>query len=146
MAQRRRQQQQSAAVDEGQQDQWIWGNTRGGGGAPLKDVSGAVVTNLRQVVRGSVEVDHSSPSDRKKQHRFEDDYDDNYSDNGRDDRFISDRDRRRDPAPPSAQQSPKKFMSALRDMNGSSDERDAKYRLDASIKILILVFNESCLW
>ena len=28
-------------------DGWIWGSKRGGGGAPLKDSSGAVITNLR---------------------------------------------------------------------------------------------------
>ncbi len=34
----------------------------GGGGAPLKDVSGGTVTNLRGVIRGSVEVNHNLPS------------------------------------------------------------------------------------
>ena len=34
-------------------DDWIWGNSRGGCGAPLKDSSGNVVTNLRLAIKGS---------------------------------------------------------------------------------------------
>jgi hypothetical protein len=40
-------------------DNWIWGNNRGGGGAPLKDAAGTPLANLRDVVRGNVQPDHS---------------------------------------------------------------------------------------
>jgi hypothetical protein len=40
-------------------DEWIWGNNRGGGGAPLKDVGGTPVANLRSVMKGNAQVDYS---------------------------------------------------------------------------------------
>jgi hypothetical protein len=40
-------------------DDWIWGNKRGGGGAPLVDQRGELVTNLRRVFKGDVEVGYS---------------------------------------------------------------------------------------
>ena len=40
-------------------DGWIWGNSRGGGGAPLKDREGKSLTNLKLVLAGDVEADHS---------------------------------------------------------------------------------------
>ena len=40
-------------------DGWIWGSSRGGGGAPLKTKDGSVVTNLKLVINGDVEPDHS---------------------------------------------------------------------------------------
>eukprot|EP01032_Pedospumella_encystans_P009146 gene9146-10795_t len=49
-------------------DNWIWGNTRGGGGAPLKDVQGNDVANLKKVLTGTIEVDHS-PSPNGKARR-----------------------------------------------------------------------------
>jgi hypothetical protein len=42
-----------------QEDNWIWGNNRGGGGAPLKDVGGTPVANLRSVMKGNAQVDYS---------------------------------------------------------------------------------------
>lgn len=68
----------------------------GGGGAPLKDVTGGTVTNLRSVIRGSVEVNHNlpsggSPSKWKGVH-----HDDSDShDSGRSDSYDSEEDRRR---------------------------------------------------
>jgi len=47
------------------EEDWIWGNHRGGGGAPVKTVNGEQVSNLREVARGNVEVDHLSPSARR---------------------------------------------------------------------------------
>ena len=35
-------------------DGWIWGNNRGGGGAPLKDREGKSLTNLKLVLAGDV--------------------------------------------------------------------------------------------
>ncbi len=45
----------AAELDDG----WIWGSSRGGGGAPLKDRSGKAITNLKLVIQGDVEPDHS---------------------------------------------------------------------------------------
>ena len=50
-------------------DGWIWGNNRGGGGAPLKDTKGNDVANLRKVLTGTIEVDHS-PSPNSKQQGY----------------------------------------------------------------------------
>lgn len=48
-------------------DNWIWGNNRGGGGAPLRDHEGNEVANLRKVLTGVVAVDHSpSPTGKFK--------------------------------------------------------------------------------
>ena len=54
-----------AQPNDDQPDEWIWGNTRGGGGAPLKTLNGQPIANLRAVVRGGVEVDVESPSKRR---------------------------------------------------------------------------------
>lgn len=114
------------------EETWVWGNTRGGGGAPLKDASGSIVTNLRQVARGSVEVDHLSPLEKKQRERGggrdyydEDDRDYDRRSNGYDTRRGGS-DRGGDESGPKP--SPKKFMSALRDMNGNAGEREAKIR------------------
>ena len=40
-------------------DQWIWGNNRGGGGAPLRNEDGHQLANLRDVMKGNVQPDHS---------------------------------------------------------------------------------------
>jgi hypothetical protein len=40
---------------------WIWGSSRGGGGAPLKNKDGTPLTNLKLVINGAVEADHSTP-------------------------------------------------------------------------------------
>jgi hypothetical protein len=57
---------------EGNDDGWIWGNQRGGGGAPLKDAYGNSVANLKGVLRGETEVDHS-PSKKQSMYGDEDD-------------------------------------------------------------------------
>ena len=46
-------------------DPWIWGNQRGGGGAPLRDVDGNHLANLKKVLHGEVDVDHSPVSANK---------------------------------------------------------------------------------
>ncbi len=58
-------------------EEWIWGNHRVGGGAPLKDVYGNSVANLKPVLRGEAEMDYLSPSPSKqKLPRNRHDYDD----------------------------------------------------------------------
>lgn len=67
---------------------WMWDRYKGGGGgAPLKNISGGAVTNLRSVMRGSVEVHHSSPSKARR----DDDSDDGSNDyrDGRRDHGVS---------------------------------------------------------
>lgn len=99
------------------QEDWIWGNHRGGkslkydvirckhplgGGAPLKDNDGNNVANLKKVIAGEVEVDHSpSPKAKRKPPNFRPDYDDddNYNaysnkNNHRDDRDSNRRNNR----------------------------------------------------
>lgn len=49
-------------------DNWIWGNSRGGGGAPLKDTQGNDVANLKKVLTGVIEVDHSPSPNSKSKH------------------------------------------------------------------------------
>ena len=68
----------------------------GGGGAPLKDVSGGTVTNLRSVIRGSVEVNHnplSAGSPSKWKGVRHDDSDSH--DSGRSDSYDSEEEDRR---------------------------------------------------
>ena len=55
-------------------DTWIWGNNRGGGGAPLKDIHGNTVTNLKKVLEGTVKVDYSPSSPIKHSNNYDDDY------------------------------------------------------------------------
>eukprot|EP00599_Poterioochromonas_sp_BG-1_P012691 CAMPEP_0173155752 /NCGR_PEP_ID=MMETSP1105-20130129/14307_1 /TAXON_ID=2985 /ORGANISM="Ochromonas sp., Strain BG-1" /LENGTH=690 /DNA_ID=CAMNT_0014072267 /DNA_START=11 /DNA_END=2083 /DNA_ORIENTATION=+ len=58
-------------------EEWIWGNHRGGGGAPLKDVYGNSVANLKPVLKGEAEMDYLSASPSKqKLPRNRQDYDD----------------------------------------------------------------------
>ena len=54
------------------EDGWIWGSSRGGGGAPLKDSQGKQLTNLKLVLAGDVEPDHS-PSKMKNNFAYDDD-------------------------------------------------------------------------
>jgi hypothetical protein len=65
-------------------DGWIWGNSRGGGGAPLRDHEGNDVANLKKVLTGAVAVDHSpSPKGKfKGQSGFRSGYDDRDGDSG----------------------------------------------------------------
>jgi hypothetical protein len=58
---------------------WIWGNQRGGGGAPLKDSNGNAVSNLKKVLTGEIQVDHS-PSPTKGKNAQGYDYDSSYDD------------------------------------------------------------------
>jgi hypothetical protein len=46
-------------IDDNPNDGWIWGSSRGGGGAPLRTKDGTLVTNLKLVINGAVEPDHS---------------------------------------------------------------------------------------
>ena len=62
-------------------DGWIWGNSRGGGGAPLKDMHGNDVANLKKVLNGVVEVDHS-PSPKGKGLRPQPNFQNNDYDEG----------------------------------------------------------------
>jgi hypothetical protein len=82
-------------------EEWIWGNTRGGGGAPLKTLKGEQVANLRSVVRGGVEIDVESPSKHKAQRRSdrEDRDDRSYGRDSDRRRRSNDRDRSRTPSP-----------------------------------------------
>lgn len=66
-------------------DNWIWGNSRGGGGAPLKDNNGNDVANLKKVLTGVIEVDHSpSPNGKSKhmQQNRRNNYDEDLGGNG----------------------------------------------------------------
>lgn len=140
-------------------DGWIWGNHRGGGGAPVKDVDGNTVSNLKALMKASDghrggRRDPSPPdyydSPKKKGNRgmapqrrnTYDDDDDDYREpvrsrrsnngadyygggggnNGRKIPGLSD-----EPVV-SPQGSPKKFMSALQEMNSSvsNSEQQAK--------------------
>lgn len=56
---------------------WIWGSSRGGGGAPLKDRDGKSLTNLKLVLAGDVEPDHSPSKSPNNGDRY--DYDDDYA-------------------------------------------------------------------
>jgi hypothetical protein len=50
-----------AEDNHAQQEDWIWGNNRGGGGAPLKDPHGNMTSNLKAMV--------PSEEDRRQGHR-----------------------------------------------------------------------------
>ena len=58
----------------GGEDTWIWGNTRGGGGAPLKNINGETITNLKKVMNGTIEVDYNSPSHHQSSNNRRNDY------------------------------------------------------------------------
>jgi hypothetical protein len=133
----------------GDDGDWFWGKSRGGGGAPLRDNRGSVVTNLRLVHHGSVEVDHT-PSPTKGGGRGDyddDDYDGHGGYNRRgvpglerhydDDEGGGGGGRRRggggrggggggksNHASPITKGGPKKFMSALAELVSSEDPRD----------------------
>jgi hypothetical protein len=125
---------------------WFWSNHRGGGGAPLKTKSGEIISNLRNVLHSTTDSGHHS------RHRDDDyaRYDDHpprnkpsYRDEDPRDRHapLQRGDRRGQqeimaPRSPSSKgysdgnnsHSPRKFMSALSDMNSgiSAHERDSK--------------------
>lgn len=76
-------------------DGWIWGNSRGGGGAPLKDREGKSLTNLKLVLAGDVEADHSpskSPGQGDRHDYDDDDYAPRTSRRGDYDAYDDDRD------------------------------------------------------
>lgn len=134
-------------------DEWIWGRYRGGGGgAPLRDVDGNLVSNLRLVHHGAVQVDNSpSPSSKgnnnphRKPRGF--DYDDKYSRRDRDDHDydrpvrgleghyenrapqrninMNNRNNHND-----NNGSPRKFMGALRELIDSTDPDERVARLN----------------
>lgn len=136
---------------------WFWGNHRGGGGAPLKDTKGylcfqhlalfdfnaiktcrQVVTNLRQVIKGPTEIDPLSPSEKnviKKIHRDSHfhDLDGRMTPRDSRDRNMSPRDRinSRYDEQILSHESPKRFMSALSQMNANPTDREEKLRLDS---------------
>ncbi|RYG93500.1 hypothetical protein EON65_58825, partial [archaeon] len=62
------------------QEPWIWGNHRGGGGAPLKDDTGNTVANLKGAVPKLDPYDEkpnrrlSSPPNYRRRVEEEDDY------------------------------------------------------------------------
>lgn len=85
---------------------WFWGNRRGGGGAPLKDKHGSVITNLRLASKGVIEVDYCDVNGREHSG-----FNDPYS-----------------AVPSPSNGNTKKFMSALRDMTSNPSERDEKIR------------------
>lgn len=133
-------------ADNNGDDGWIWGNSRGGGGAPVRDAAGNTVTNLKPIVHSqdprSNQRDYSPPlyeSPKKNRKsvpalRRNDYEEDEYYEEPRGRRGAPD-----GPAPGrripglddpyrgaaaqsnvSPQGSPKKFMSAIQDMNNSS--------------------------
>ena len=84
--------QKARVVSEEVDDGWIWGSSRGGGGAPLKSKDGTPVTNLKLVINGDVDVAHAptgSPSRRSnhgsgsktsRRGGYDDDYDYDHKD------------------------------------------------------------------
>lgn len=116
---------------------WIWGNNRGGCGAPLKDVNGDTITNLKQVVkeRNSPQKNQSPEMRRLSKReqfraRMEEQDDDDYYD---------------EPPPKFVQQpanipgliSPKKFMGALSEMNANQQEKEMKMAKERQYKDLL---------
>lgn len=134
--------QRQVEVDTGPQDDWIWGNQRGGGGAPIKDTAGNQINNLKKVVKGDVVVDTSPKAQGRRAISFkeelrpsEDHYEYNYrSKSFRDDKRnnrppIDDRAQNIQQVPMHAPASPRKFMGALQSMHGNNQENQAKLRL-----------------
>lgn len=143
-------------LDEGGDDggTWIWGNNRGGGGAPLKDTSGNTISNLKKVLNGTADVNYSSPSKEQTKRNYEQngyEYNNNYdqrnSGNHHDpqDSNRQDRRNRRDNSDyddnsrdnhrnnqdkyssqnsPNQFGSPKKFLGALQEMNSGASQSE----------------------
>lgn len=119
------------------QDEWIWGNDRGGGGAPLKDARGNTITNLKVAVaqgdnysgdrdRSPRDDDYYQPSNQRPR-RQETNFlrsPSKYRDNDHYDETPSPR---RQP-PPVGGSPGKKFMSALQDMYSNPREKVEKQR------------------
>jgi hypothetical protein len=101
-------------------DDWVWGNHRGGGGAPLRSIDGGNVSNLRAVLRGSQQIDSSpSPTRKNKNNSSE-----NYRDDGRSQNSV----RTNDYPDDRYTSSPRKAKSTLRELNITDYERDEKIR------------------
>lgn len=126
-------------------DTWIWGNNRGGGGAPLKDIGGTPVANLRSVMKGSAQVDYSpsrSPIKTKSKHRAMSEEDDRYDiresrkrreiDRGRDRDLSPDHGRARSPelvrGLENHYDAPIRHGRAIKDMHGTGPEKEARMR------------------
>lgn len=171
----RRDSRDNTSVDDDESN-WFWSKRdRGGGGAPLRDPSGDIITNLKNVLvsggRDSTQrnkkdeiYDHDDEYDdhdenivrrRRKEREREKDRDsrrlhfnDEDDDEDRDNRSRRDNKKaiesRRMEVNDSPNGSPKKFMSALREMNGGLDrtEREAKLRsatLTSTLAELIII-------
>lgn len=137
-------------------DGWVWGRYKsGGGGAPLRDVDGNNVANLRLVHHDSVQLQHSPTHSPKKSLRHGSggsgggyDHDDPYYSRGSDRRSNDDYDYgervtaipglsdRSHPKYSGGNPSPKKFMSSLREIttNMTKEELDAKNRKEYAYK------------
>eukprot|EP01031_Cornospumella_fuschlensis_P040075 gene40075-48835_t len=136
--------------DYNSQEPWVWGNHRGGGGAPLKDDMGNTVANLKGAVPHLQYDDNhasnrrmASPPNYRRRTEEEDDYVPSFNrGGGRGAAAGYDRSppkRRglvedsnygeRQHSPTHAGSPQKKFMSALKDMheNQSTQEKNAKY-------------------
>ena len=62
---------------------WFWNNRTGGGGAPLKNSNGEVITNLKQAIKnGSVDYNSPKNNNNRPDIRHDNNYDNNnYSNN-----------------------------------------------------------------
>jgi hypothetical protein len=103
--------------EEEPQEEWIWGNHRGGGGAPLKTVDGSNATNLRAVLRGSQQID-VSPKKYAQNTSYSEDDDENYHRPVKGLENVADR----------HHDSPKRVKSTLREVNITNGEREEKAR------------------
>lgn len=104
----------------GAEEPWIWGNHRGGGGAPVKDMSGNQVSNLRQVFRGGIEVDASPIPSPHKLERIASPI------RGLEGHYSSQN---------TMQQTPKRVMGLLRHENEVPADRDAKFRKETEYQM-----------
>jgi hypothetical protein len=117
-------------VDNTEDDGWVWGNHRGGGGAPLKDYDGNNVTNLKKVLKGEVEIENASPNSnpkRNKNNRV--DWDENnenhspYNSKHRRDSNGNNKNNTRYEERDDSQ-SPRKGMNGLREIEGNYNARE----------------------
>ena len=57
---------------------WFWNNRTGGGGAPLKNSNGEVITNLKQAIKNG-NIDYNSPKNNNNRPDIR--HDNNYNNN-----------------------------------------------------------------
>lgn len=101
----------------GQEEGWVWGNHRGGGGAPLKDANGNTLTNLKGALQqGQVGSDRGGRGNNR-----------NYNNGYHDDDDLEDHSgyvpsNHRDRRPPPQQQPPHRAA-----MNARDRDRDRDY-------------------